>query len=207
MASFFERDGYYPVFSGPGVIERNAHDLESSYKLGIFGAYRQEDISKGPDDLMVVFDNGLGKWFPVDLEEVEVDAESGQMSFTAVGGDYIIRKVTQRDSEWLSLGTETKSIEDLEAIIMGTETSAKEYEGELDALSQDDSTGPIYAITLTNDFGMFQRRNGIWLQLPSNHEEFDGLFGTFIDMARADEFIELYDKGGMTVEVADTFQK
>ena len=207
MASFFERDGYYSVFSGPGVIERNAHDLESSYKLGIFGAYRQEDISKGPDDLMVVFDNGQGKWFPVDLEQVIVDADTGAMIFTAVGGDYVIRKVTQQDSDWISPGTDTKSIVELEAIIMGTETSAKEYKGELDALSQDDSTGPIYAITLTNDLGMFQRRNGIWLQLPSDHEEFDGLFGTFIDMARADEFIELYDKGGMTVEVADTFQK
>jgi hypothetical protein len=89
---------------------------------------------------------------------------------------------------------------------MGPELSKKEYEGELVALSQDGSTGPIYAVTLSNDLGMFERRNSTWYQIPTDHEEFDGLFGTFIDMARADEFLELYDRGDMTVPVADTFQ-
>ena len=203
----FERNGYYSVFSGPGVIERKSHDLESSYKLGIFGAYRLEDISKGPDDLMVVFDNGQGKWFPVDLEQVKLDADTGAMFFTAVGGDYVIRKVNTNDSDWISPGTATKSVEELEAIILGDEMPAKKYEGELVALSQNDSIGPIYSVTLTNDLGLFERRNGIWIQIPSDHEEFDGLFGAFIDMKRADEFLELYDKGGMTVLVADNYQE
>jgi hypothetical protein len=155
---------------------------------------------------MVVFDNGQGKWFPVDLEQVRVDAETGTMTFTAVGGDYMVRKVIAEDSEWISQGTSIKSVAELEAMIMGTEVPKKKYEGELVALSQDGSTGPIYAVTLTNQLGMFERRNSTWYQIPPDHDEFDGLFGTFIDMARADEFLELYDKGGMTVTMADTFQ-
>ena len=77
---------------------------------------------------------------------------------------------------------------------------------ELVALSQDDENGPIYAVTYSNDLGMFQRRNGVWIQLPSDHDEFDGMFGTFIDLERGDDFIAAYDKGSMTVPQADTFQ-
>jgi hypothetical protein len=81
-----------------------------------------------------------------------------------------------------------------------------ENQEELLALSQDDENGPIYAVMYSNDLGLFQRRNGIWLQLPSDHDEFDDLFATSIDLERGDDFIAAYDKGNMTVPEADTFQ-
>lgn len=81
-----------------------------------------------------------------------------------------------------------------------------ENQEELLALSQDDENGPIYAVMYSNDLGLFQRRNGVWLQLPSNHDEFDDLFATNIDLERGDDFIAAYDKGDMTVPEADTFQ-
>jgi hypothetical protein len=89
---------------------------------------------------------------------------------------------------------------------METELLEKKYVGEMIALSQDDERGTIYAIMMINELVLFERRSGIWIQLPSDHEEFDDLFGTSIDMARADEFLALYDRGDMTVPVADAFQ-
>jgi hypothetical protein len=119
MASFYERNGYYSVFTGPGVIERESFDSESDYKLGILGVYRKEDISRGADDLLVIFDNRLGKYFPVDLEQTTVDPDTGIISFSAVGGDYTIRKVVEEDNSWISQDGESRSVEELEALITG----------------------------------------------------------------------------------------
>ena len=119
MDNFYERNGYYSVFTGPGVIERKSFDSESDYKLGILGVYRNEDISKGPDDLLVVFDNYQGKEFPVDLEQTTVDPDTGIISFSAVGGDYTIRKVLEEDNSWISQDGESRSVEELEAFITG----------------------------------------------------------------------------------------
>jgi hypothetical protein len=119
MDNFYERNGYYSVFTGPGVIERKSFDSESDYKLGILGVYRNEDISKGPDDLLVVFDNYQGKEFPVDLEQTTVDPDTGIISFSAVGGDYTIRKVVEEDNSWISQDGESRSVEELEALITG----------------------------------------------------------------------------------------
>ena len=77
---------------------------------------------------------------------------------------------------------------------------------ELVALSQSDTDGPVYAVTYANDFGVFSRQNGVWIQLAPTHEEYDGMFGTFIDPEKGDEFIAAYDKGDMTVPEAEQFQ-
>lgn len=119
MDNFYKRNGYYSVFTGPGVIERKSFDSESDYKLGILGVYRNEDISKGPDDLLVVFDNYQGKEFPVDLEQTTVDPDTGIISFSAVGGDYTIRKVLEEDNSWISEDGKSRSVEELEAFITG----------------------------------------------------------------------------------------
>ena len=119
MDNFYERNGYYSVFTGPGVIERKSFDSESDYKLGILGVYRNENISKGPDDLLVVFDNYQGKEFPVDLEQTTVDPDTGIISFSAVGGDYTIRKVVEEDNSWISEDGKSRSVEELEAFITG----------------------------------------------------------------------------------------
>lgn len=119
MANFFERNGYYSVFTGPGVIERKSSEKDSEYKYGILGAYRQEDISKGPDDLLVVFDSYTSREFPVDLEQTTVDPDTGIISFSAVGGDYTIRKVLEEDNSWISEDGKSRSVEELEAFIAG----------------------------------------------------------------------------------------
>jgi hypothetical protein len=119
MASFYERNGYYSVFAAPGVIERKSFDSETDYKIGILGVFRKKDISRGADDLLVIFDNRLGKYFPVDLEQTTVDPDTGIISFSAVGGDYIIRKVVEEDNAWLSRDEKSRSVEELEALITG----------------------------------------------------------------------------------------
>ncbi len=117
MANFYERNGYYSVFSGPGVIERKSSEPETDYKYTILGAFRLEDISKGPDDLVVVFDSYTSREFPVDLEQTTVDPDTGIISFSAVGGDYTIRKVIEEDNSWISQDGESRSVEELEALI------------------------------------------------------------------------------------------
>ena len=77
---------------------------------------------------------------------------------------------------------------------------------DLEALSQDATEGPVYAVTYTNDFGVFSRQNGMWIQLSPEHEEYDGMYSTFIDPEQGDEFIAAYDKGNMTVPEAEKFQ-
>jgi hypothetical protein len=119
MASFYERNGYYSVFTAPGVIERKSLDSESDYKIGILGVFIKKDISQGADDLLVIFDNRLGKYFPVDLEQTTVDPDTGIISFSAVGGDYTIRKVVEEDNSWLSRDEKSRSVKELEALITG----------------------------------------------------------------------------------------
>jgi len=119
MTNFYETNGYYSVFSGAGVIERKSSEPETDYKYAILGAFRLEDISKGPDDLLVVFDSYTSREFPVDLEQTTVDPDTGIISFSAVGGDYTIRKVLEEDSSWISEDGESRSVEELEAFIAG----------------------------------------------------------------------------------------
>ena len=120
MSNFFTENGYYSVFQGPGVIERKSTDnSDTDYKIGVIGAYRAEDISKGPDDLFVIFSEYTSKVFPVDLEQTTVDPDTGIISFSAVGGDYTIRKVLEEDNSWISQDGESRSVEELEALITG----------------------------------------------------------------------------------------
>ena len=69
--------------------------------------------------MLVVFDNYQGKEFPVDLEQTTVDPDTGIISFSAVGGDYTIRKVVEEDNSWISQDGESRSVEELEAFITG----------------------------------------------------------------------------------------
>ena len=120
MSNFFKNNGYYSVFPSPGVIERKSiNDPSTDYKAGVTGVYRSEDISKGSDDLFVIFSEYTSKVFPVDLEQTTVDPDTGIISFSAVGGDYIIRKVVAEDNSWISEDGESRSVEELEAFITG----------------------------------------------------------------------------------------
>ena len=75
---------------------------------------------------------------------------------------------------------------------------------ELTAYSESDTTGPIDDVLFENALGFFRRVNGIW-EISSLEVGVDK-FVTVIRRELAKEFLVEFDKGGMTVEVADTFQ-
>jgi hypothetical protein len=74
------------------------------------------------------------------------------------------------------------------------------------AYSKEESTGLVFGVEYTNTtLGSFLRSNGMWILLSREDETFEDMYATFIDPEKAEEFIEAYDKGGMTVEEADTY--
>jgi hypothetical protein len=216
MAEFYDTDEMDVTFKGVGALIKESPDKEESYKRTILGAYRYPGASGSDDNLLVTFTEPPASDFPVDSEETTTDPDTGIITFSVFDGNYTIRKLEENDGTWVSKYkiplpvdalesiVETERVMNYMAYMSSSEATGQEH---LVALSQDAENGPVYAATYENAIGLFNRVNGTWVLLGSNHEDFDGLYGTFIDPDRAEEFLSAFDKGGMTVPEADTYQE
>ena len=216
MSNFFDIEDMDIAFSGTGALIKKANTSDESYQRIITGAYRYPGATGGDDNLLVTFTEPPSADFPVDSEQTTTDPTTGIINFSVFDGDYTIRKLEENDGTWVSKYKIPLPIDALESIVetervmnyMVYMSSSEASVGEeLAALSQDDATGPVYAVTYTNAIGLFQRVNGTWVLLGSDHKDFDGMYETLIDPERAEEFLATFDKGGMTVEDADTYQE
>ena len=216
MYKFFSIEEMDVVFQGFGALIKEANNPEESYQRTILGAYRYPGATGTNDNLLVVYPEPPSNDFPVDSEETTTDPTTGIITFSVFDGNYTIRKLEENDGTWVSKYKIPLPVDALESIVetervmnyMAYMTKPEQPAGEeLVALSQSDTTGPIYAVSYKNAIGLFERVNGSWVLLGAGHKEYDGLFETVIDPERADEFLATFDKGGMTVEDADTYQE
>jgi len=213
MSKVYEVHGLTSVFDGIGALVKDAEQEEDSYRMTILGAYRSPNASGDEDVLSVSFTDPPMRQFPVDIEQTTTDPTTGTISFTVFDGNYTIRKLQEEDGVWVSKYKIPLPVEALESIVdtegMSTfmaYTGRTVQEEELTALSESDTDGPVAAVTYVNALGMFERRNGSWILLAPGHDTFNGLYGTFIDPEKAEEFLSTFDKGGMTVPEADKYQ-
>jgi hypothetical protein len=216
MSTFFDIEDMDIAFTGTGALIKKANTPDESYQRTITGAYRYPGATGSDDNLLVTFPEPPAADFPVDSEQTTTDPNTGIITFSVFDGDFTIRKLEENDGTWVSKYKIPLPVDALESIVetervmnyMVYMSSSEASVGEeLAALSQDDATGPVYAVTYTNAIGLFQRVNGTWVLLGSDHKDFDGMYETLIDPERADEFLTTFDKGGMTVEDADTYQE
>jgi hypothetical protein len=213
MSKVYEVHGLISVFDGIGALVKDAEQEEDSYRMTILGAYRSPNASGDDDVLSVSFTDPPMRQFPVDIEQTTTEPTTGTISFTVFDGNYTIRKLQEEDGVWVSKYKIPLPVEALESIV-DTEgnsgymayTGKTVQEEELTALSESATDGPVAAVTYINALGMFERRNGSWILLAPEHDTFDGLYGTFIDPEKAEEFLATFDKGGMTVPEADKYQ-
>ena len=121
---FNDIEGTYTVFDGYGVLIKEADTEEGySYKKPIIGAYRFVDGTGDDDPLCVAFPGfSLPKYFPVDIEQVITDPDTGIITFSVFDGDYTIRKLEENDGTWLSKDKKPQSIDTLSKLITEGET-------------------------------------------------------------------------------------
>jgi hypothetical protein len=65
--------------------------------------------------------------------------------------------------------------------------------------------GNLLGILYENKFGAYVRRAGSWLSLAPDDESFDDTIPWFVKKETVQEFIDLFDKGGVTAETASAY--
>lgn len=200
-------DNFIYLFNKVGVFEKKMPDGTLEFRFVIDKAFRLRDDEFG-EYLYIAYgdDDESPSEYDVNLDEVDVD-DKGNVHFSKFGGEYTIRSFVPSDGKWASkfkTDIPVKALEYIQAPREGDEVKmAQEY---IAAYSKEISTGPVFGVEYSNsDLGNFMRVNGMWVSLSQDDESFIDLWATFIDPEKADDFLKAYDKGGMTVEEADTY--
>lgn len=196
------------LFQEPRVFEKkNTETNETEFRFIVDRAFRFTD---DPNDYLNIAlgDDDGAREYPVDLDDTNIDKKTGDITFSVFDGDYIIRKLKPEDGKWVSRLKMDIPVKALEYMLNPDErrTPMAENRELLTAYSRDDKSGPIFGVEyLNSNLGSFIRSNGLWILLSPEDETFDDMYITVIDPEKADKFLEAFDKGGMTVEEADTY--
>ncbi len=197
------------LFEEPRVFEKvNVDTKEVEFKFIVDRAFR---LTSDPNDYLYI---GAGddeyaeaREYPVDLDDTNIDKETGDITFSVYDGEYVIRQIAPEDGKWLSrLGIDLPQQAVLSLLAPSQNGSPNTSQEMLVAYSREESTGLVFGVEyIKTNLGSFVRNNGIWLLLSRDDETFEDMYATFIDPDKAEEFLTEYDKGGMTVERADTY--
>lgn len=199
-------DNFIYLFDKVGVFEKKNSDGDLEFRFVVDKVYRLKDDEFGEYLYIAYGDDESPAEYEVNLDEVDVD-DKGNVHFKKYDGEYIIRSFVPSDGNWASkfkTDVPVKALEYTQASQEGDEVKmAQEF---IAAYSKEVSTGPVFGVEYSNsDLGSFMRVNGVWVSLSQDDESFIDLWATFIDPEKADDFLKAYDKGGMTVEEADTY--
>jgi hypothetical protein len=194
------------LFQELRVFEKtNTKTKEIEFRFIADSAFRFAD---DPNDyLCVAFGDEEATEYPVDIEDTIIDEKTGDITFSVYDGEYILRKLTPEDGKWLSRFQIDLPVKALEYLLAPSKEERPNMSQEmLVAYSKEESTGVVFGVEYINtNLGSFVRTNGMWMLLSRDDETFEDMYATFIDPEKADEFLADYDKGGMTVEQADTY--
>lgn len=194
------------LFEEPRVFEKtNVDTKEVDFRFIVDRAFR---FTNDPNDyLNIALGEEDAREYPVDLDDTNIDSKTGDITFSVFDGNYIIRKLHPEDGKWLSRFQIDLPQKALEYLLAPSEQERPNMSQEmLVAYSKEESTGLVFGVEYTNtNLGSFVRSNGLWMLLSRDDETFEDMYATFIDPEKAEEFLAAYDKGGMTVETADTY--
>lgn len=200
------------IFDKVGVFEKKPNDPSSdaSFKVIVSKALRDpSDPMEGELIIECGDDDDDVKVYPVDLNEVDTDKD-GNLHFEIFDAKYTIRGLVPEDGKWhrslkYKIDLPVKVLEYMLNPNLSGEKMAETQEM-LVSYSKNDTSGPVFGVEYSNSaLGSFIRSNGAWLMLSPQDETFEGMYVTVIDPEKSEDFLNAYDKGGMTVEQADAY--
>lgn len=160
------------------------------------------------DKLVVVYNDDSRESFDVKQGSIE-PYTYGVVVFATVDGDYIIRPIDEYDGEWASkfaMELPTQSIKDL-LLKSEAEVDMKYLENEDERLiamksPEDDN---FYGVLYLNKSGAYVRVNETWVGIGPSDSAFEGAVPYDVIPATAQEFMDLYDGGDVTLENAEKY--
>ena len=86
------------LMEGPTVLEKLSGDMQYKRLSGnvIYMEYSPEEEENNHLTILGATD------FPLDMEQISIDEEKGTIEFSAYDGNYLVRPLSEADSEWAS---------------------------------------------------------------------------------------------------------
>lgn len=197
------------VFGKYGVIVKQGDDGYARY---VTKAYLDADNF---DYLTVEGDFQQPSVYPVDVEDILVNKNTGIIKFEAFGASYLIRELREEDGYWLSQYKTSLPVEALEQIIRRegvvnrmaymSNSSILPDDEKVYALAYPDSDYVI-AVVYDNEVARYSRIDGDWVLVSPVDPTYNDTIAIEIDFDKADEFLELFDESTLTVGEAEKYK-
>lgn len=196
---------YGYVAWGPCVLESTDDDGDL-----VFQAAYSPRVETEPDGQVYVCvgrDDGVERQYPVESRDaVEVDPETGTITFSSFGRMYTIRATRDEDGLWASSLAASVPAEAIEKMIdmevrMAFSPNAPAVDESL-FVTVDSDTQEVRDLVYSGIDGTFLRETGGWFKLPADDESLDGLEVIDVDP----KLIAAWDKlqaGSDAITVAD----
>lgn len=83
---------------GPAVLEKLSGDMQYKRLVGkvTYMEYSPEEEENNHLSILGATD------FPIDMEQISMNEEKGTIEFSAYDGNYLVRPLSESDSEWAS---------------------------------------------------------------------------------------------------------
>lgn len=189
------------VFPSMGALERT--DVALTPEVIKYAYVNQED------KLVVVYIDDSRESFDVKQGIME-PYTYGLVTFSTEDGDsYIIRPIDEYDGEWVSKFAIELPAQSLKELLKKSEAvvNVKYLENadeNLVAMKSPDNDN-IYGVLYVNKYGAYVRINQTWTGIGPSDEAFSGAVPYNVIPATAQEFIDTYDGGDVTIDKVEKY--
>jgi hypothetical protein len=199
-----DNETLYPVFPSAGAFIKYGED---KYAKAILGA--SVDGSGNQDGLTVYFSGWQSGTFPVGLDELTIDENTGIIRFNAYDADYLIREFREEDGLWLSA---YQTVLPVDALVNLTEGPLSNMDVSVDPNQEEsmtayatDDSGYVLGLVYNDSVASWLRTNGDWALLSDDDDTFDDMIAIPIDPTKADDFVNLFDTKHPSITEANTY--
>lgn len=180
---------FTPLRSEPGVL--TAPGAEPRFTAALL-------VDDGETEIQIIGPDGVET---VPVARIEQDGNSARLVLSTKKSKYNWRPLREADGIWLSAHKIPLPVEALSSIATG-ETVATEI---LSAFSSGDSPY-ILGVTYETADGSWVRAGGQFLPVAGDDTTFGDMDRIIIEPAKAQEFLDLYDRNYVTVSDAIAFE-
>lgn len=146
------------------------------------------------------------KIYDLDSDSATVDQASGTIFFDGGDkGEYVLRRLTSADGAWASDLKVPVPADALEYLLDTRDASRPVVEELLTAFSPDGSTGPVTHVEYSVGVKSYIRKNSKWEPWPAETDSIEDMSVFEIRPDAAAKFLEVFDKGAMTVERINSY--
>lgn len=146
------------------------------------------------------------RMYDLDSDSATVDQSSGTIFFDGGDeGEFVLRRLTSADGAWASDLKVPVPVDALEYLLDVRDQSQPAAEESLVAYAADGSTGPISHVEYSVGIKFYSRENSEWKPWPVENDPTEDMFVFEIRPDAAAKFLEVFDKGAMTVERINSY--